>query len=54
MQENLGPEILAGILDLYKQAEEATWAMKRHDLPKGKWRRVVDPDEGAEAPFVIL
>ena len=54
MKENMGPEILAAILDLYKQAEEAPWAMKRHDLPKGKWRRVVDPDEDAEAPFVII
>ena len=54
MIENSGPEILMGILELQKKAEEAPWALKKHDLPKGKWRRVIDPDEGAEAFFVIV
>lgn len=54
MAYNFGPELLAWMLELHKKAEEAPWALKKHDLPKGKWRRVVDPDEGAEAFFVII
>ncbi len=54
MKENFGPEILMGLLELHKRADEAPWALKKHDLPKGKWRRVIDPDEGAEAFFVIV
>ena len=54
MKDYMGAEILAGILKLQKEADEAPWALKTHDLPKGKWRRVVDPQEGAEAFFVII
>lgn len=54
MKESFGPEILMEILELQKSAEEAPWALKKHDLPKGKWRRVIDPDEDAEAFFVII
>ena len=30
--------------DLHKEAENAPWAIKEHDLPKGHWRRVIIPD----------
>lgn len=52
--DNWGTEFLMGMLELQKKAEEAPWALKKHDLPKGKWKRVIDPDEGAEAFFVIV
>ena len=48
MKDNFGAEFIMGMLELHKKAEEAPWALKKHDLPKGKWRRVIDPDEGAE------
>ena len=54
MKNLTGAEILAGIIELQKNADEAPWALKKHDLPKGKWRRVIDPDEEAEAFFVIV
>lgn len=54
MYDNFGAEFLKGMLELQKKADEAPWALKKHDLPNGKWRRVVDPDEGAEAFFVII
>ena len=54
MKEISGEEILMGILELQKKSDEAPWALKKHDLPKGKWRRVIDPDEEAEAFFVIV
>ena len=54
MKDNFGAEFIMGMLELHKKAEEAPWALKKHDLPKGKWRRVIEPDEGAEAFFVII
>ena len=38
--------------DLHKEAENAPWAIKEHDLPKGHWRRVIIPD--GEAFCVII
>ena len=54
MQGNYGAKLLLGLLEMEKKAAEAPWALKEHDLPKGKWRRVIVPDEGAEAFFVIV
>lgn len=28
----------------FKETENASCAIKEHDLPKGHWRRVIDPD----------
>ncbi|MBO4449457.1 MAG: hypothetical protein J5777_02635 [Clostridiales bacterium] len=49
-----GEDFLIGLRQLSKHAAEAPWALKEHDLPKGHWRRVVNPDEGAEAFFIII
>ena len=54
MKSNFGAEFLLGMVEMQKKADEAPWALKTHDLPKGKWRRVIDPEEGAEAFFVII
>ena len=35
-----------------KEVENVMWAMKEHDLPKGHWRRVINPD--GEAFCVII
>lgn len=53
--ENISREdLLLGLYKIQKEAAEAPWALKEHDLPKGYWRRVIDPDEGAEAFCVII
>ena len=47
-----GEDLLLGLYKMQKEAEKAPWALKEHDLPKGYWRRVINPDEGAE--MVVL
>lgn len=47
-----GEEFLLGLVKLSKEAEEAMWAIKEHDLPKGHWRRVIVPN--GEAFCVII
>ena len=47
-----GEEMLVGMYGLFKKSQEADWAVKEHDLPKGKWRRVIDPE--GEAYCVII
>ena len=49
-----GEDLLLGLYKLQKDAAEAPWALKEHDLPKGYWRRVINPDEGAEAFCIII
>ena len=39
-----GEDLLLGMMALRKMNREAPWALKEHDLPKGYWRRVIDPD----------
>ena len=39
-----GEEVLLGMMALNKMNREAPWAIKEHDLPKGYWRRVINPD----------
>ena len=39
-----GEEVLLGMMALNKMSREAPWAIKEHDLPKGYWRRVINPD----------
>jgi len=43
-----GEDFLLGMMNIHKKAEDAPGAIKEHDLPKGHWRRVIDPD--GEAP----
>ena len=43
-QQLSGSELLLGIYEMQKKAAEAPWAIKEHDLPKGFWRRVINPD----------
>ena len=52
MEMMSGEDFLLGLMKLHKQAKEAPWAVKEHDLPKGHWRRVIDPD--GEAFCVII
>ena len=47
-----GEDFLLGWIKLHKDAENAPWAVKEHDLPKGHWRRVIDPH--GEAFCVII
>ena len=47
-----GEDFLLGLMQLHKEAENAPWAIKEHDLPKGHWRRVIDPN--GEAFCVII
>lgn len=47
-----GEEMLVGMYGLFKQSREADWALKEHELPKGKWKRVIDPE--GEAFCVIV
>ena len=49
-----GEDLLLGLYKIHKEAAEAPWALKEHDLPKGYWRRVINPDEGAEAFCIII
>ena len=49
-----GEDLLLGLFAIQKHAAEAPWALKEHDLPKGYWRRVINPDEGAEAFCIII
>ena len=49
-----GEDLLLGLYKMQKEAEKAPWALKEHDLPKGYWRRVINPDEGAEAFCIII
>lgn len=49
-----GEDLLLGLYKLQKDAAEAPWALKEHDLPKGYWRRVINPDEGSEAFCIII
>ena len=39
-----GEDLLLGLYSLQKKAADAPWALKEHDLPKGYWRRVINPD----------
>ena len=39
-----GEDLLLGLYSIQKKAAEAPWALKEHDLPKGYWRRVINPD----------
>lgn len=39
-----GEELLLGMMSLRNKARDAEWAIKEHDLPKGCWRRIIDPD----------
>lgn len=54
MEGYSGEDLLLGLYKIQKHAAEAPWALKEHDLPKGYWRRVVNPDEDAEAFFIII
>lgn len=49
-----GEELLLGLYQIQKRAAEAPWALKEHDLPKGHWRRVINPEEGSEAFCIII
>ena len=49
-----GEDLLLGLYKIQKEAAEAPWALKEHDLPKGYWRRVINPDEGSEAFCIII
>lgn len=49
-----GEDFLVGLYKLQKEAEQASWMPKEHDLPKGFWRRVINPEEGAEAFCIII
>ena len=49
-----GEELLLGLYQIQKRAAEAPWALKEHDLPKGYWRRVINPEEGSEAFCIII
>ena len=40
------------MIKIQKEVENVMWAIKEHDLPKGHWRRVIDPD--GEAFCVII
>lgn len=44
MEMMSGEDFLLGLMKLHKEAENAPWAIKEHDLPKGHWRRVIDPN----------
>ena len=39
-----GEDLLLGLYSLQKKAADAPWALEEHDLPKGYWRRVINPD----------
>lgn len=39
-----GEEFLMKLVQFNKELENAPWAIKEHELPKGHWRRVIDPD----------
>ena len=47
-------DLLLGLYKIQKEAAEAPWALKEHDLPKGYWRRVINPEEGSEAFCIII
>ena len=47
-----GEDFLLDLMRLQNEARNAPWAIKEHDLPKGHWRRVIDPD--GEAFCVIV
>lgn len=49
-----GEDLLLGLYQIQKRAAEAPWALKEHDLPKGYWRRVINPYEGSEAFCIII
>ena len=49
-----GEDLLLGLYKIQKRAAEAPWALKEHDLPKGYWRRVINPYEGSEAFCIII
>ena len=49
-----GEDLLLGLYQIQKHAAEAPWALKEHDLPKGYWRRVINPEEGSEAFCIII
>lgn len=44
MDKFSGEDLLLGLYAIQKKAAEAPWALKEHDLPKGYWRRVINPD----------
>ncbi len=54
MEDNWGARFIVGMVEMQKKADAAPWALKEHDLPKGKWRRVIEPYEGAEAFCIII
>ena len=44
MDKFSGEDLLLGLYAIQKKAAEAPWALKEHELPKGNWKRVIDPD----------
>ena len=54
MEQFSREDLLLGLYKIQKEAAQAPWALKEHDLPKGYWRRVINPDEGAEAFCIII
>ena len=54
MKEKSGTDFFLKIMEMQGISVEAPWGLEIHDLPKGKWRRVVVPEEDAEAFFVII
>lgn len=44
MDKFSGEDLLLGLYAIQKKAAEAPWALREHELPKGNWKRVINPD----------